>query len=173
MQCDFRRRAFNGALVALAMTTTFGMALPGTAAAAGYPDKPIKLVVPYPPGGATDIIGRVIAQRMSTALGQQVIVDNRGGAGGNIGAAMVAKAAPDGYTLLMGALTSHSIMQTLESKTLNYNLEKDFARISLVGAVPLGFGVKPSRPVTPPSCGASAPWPPIRSGTTVTVPFGS
>ncbi|MET0961790.1 MAG: tripartite tricarboxylate transporter substrate binding protein [Noviherbaspirillum sp.] len=122
------------------------MAAPAAALAAAYPDHPIKLVVPYPPGGATDIIGRVIAQRLSTALGQQVIVDNRGGAGGNIGAAAVAKAAPDGYTLLMGALTSHSIMQTLESKTLNYNLEKDFAPITMVGSVPLVFVVHPSVP---------------------------
>ena len=101
-------------------------------AQAAYPDKPIKLVVPYPPGGATDIIGRVVAQKLGGALGQQVVVDNRGGAGGNIGAAAVAKAEPDGYTLLMGALTSHSIMQTLERKSLGYNLEKDFAPISSV-----------------------------------------
>jgi tripartite-type tricarboxylate transporter receptor subunit TctC len=147
MNCNFKRRAFNGAFTALAITAAFGVALPGAASAASYPDRPIKLVVPYPPGGATDIIGRVVAQRLGAALGQQVIVDNRGGAGGNIGAAMVAKAAPDGYTLLMGALTSHSIMQTLESKTINYNLEKDFAPISMVGAVPLVFVVNPTVPV--------------------------
>ena len=147
MSCNFRRRAFSGTLAALALAAAFGVAAPGAALAAAYPDKPIKLVVPYPPGGATDIIGRVVAQRLGAALGQQVIVDNRGGAGGNIGAALVAKAAPDGYTLLMGALTSHSIMQTLESKTLNYNLEKDFAPISMVGAVPLVFVVNPTLPV--------------------------
>jgi tripartite-type tricarboxylate transporter receptor subunit TctC len=115
-------------------------------AQAAYPDKPIKLVVPYPPGGATDIIGRVVAQKLGGALGQQVVVDNRGGAGGNIGAAAVAKAEPDGYTLLMGALTSHSIMQTLERKSLGYNLEKDFAPITMVGSVPLVFVVHPSVP---------------------------
>src|SRR5258706_4132337 len=83
------------------------------AALAQYPNKPIRMIVPYPPGGATDVIGRVLAQRLSTALGQQVVVDNRGGAGGNIGADAVAKSPPDGYTLLMCALSSHSIMATL------------------------------------------------------------
>ena len=146
MNCNSGRRAFNLTVSSLVIAAAFGLAAPGAALAAAYPDKPIRLVVPYPPGGATDIIGRVIAQRLSTALGQQVIVDNRGGAGGNIGAAAVAKAAPDGYTLLMGALTSHSIMQTLESKTLNYNLEKDFAPITMVGSVPLVFVVHPSVP---------------------------
>jgi tripartite-type tricarboxylate transporter receptor subunit TctC len=121
-------------------------ALPGHAYAA-YPDKPVKLVVPYPPGGATDIIGRVLAQKLTEALGQQVFVDNRGGAGGNIGAASVAKSAPDGYTLLMAAVTSHSIIQTLERKIINYNLEKDFAPITMAGSVPLVFVVHPSVPV--------------------------
>ena len=77
-----------------------------SAAMAAYPDKPIKMVIPYPPGGATDIIGRIVALKLGEALGHQVIVDNRGGASGSIGAEMVAKASPDGYTLLMGALTS-------------------------------------------------------------------
>ncbi|RJF92816.1 tripartite tricarboxylate transporter substrate binding protein [Noviherbaspirillum saxi] len=129
----------------LGLATSLTLAASGAAQAA-YPDKPIKLVVPYPPGGATDIIGRVVAQKLGGALGQQVVVDNRGGAGGNIGAAAVAKAEPDGYTLLMGALTSHSIMQTLERKSLGYNLEKDFAPITMVGSVPLVFVVHPSVP---------------------------
>jgi tripartite-type tricarboxylate transporter receptor subunit TctC len=146
MTYNARRRAFSRVLSSLAIAAAFGLAAPGAAMAAAYPDRPIRLVVPYPPGGATDIIGRVIAQRLSNAVGQQVIVDNRGGAGGNIGAAAVAKAAPDGYTLLMGALTSHSIIQTLESKAINYSLEKDFAPISMVGSVPLVFVVHPSVP---------------------------
>ncbi len=146
MVFNARRRAFSRTVSSLLIAAAFGLAAPGTALAATYPDRPIRLVVPYPPGGATDIIGRVVAQRLSVALGQQVIVDNRGGASGNIGAAAVAKAAPDGYTLLMGALTSHSIIQTLESKTINYNLEKDFAPITMVGSVPLVFVVHPSVP---------------------------
>jgi tripartite-type tricarboxylate transporter receptor subunit TctC len=105
------------------------------------------MIVPYPPGGATDVIGRVLAQRLSTALGQQVVVDNRGGAGGNIGADAVAKAAPDGYTILMGALTSHSIMATLEKDTIRYNLEKELTPVAVVGSVPLVWVVHPSVPV--------------------------
>jgi tripartite-type tricarboxylate transporter receptor subunit TctC len=134
-------RAFG--CLAMAAGLTFAMS---NGALAAYPEKPIRLVVPYPPGGATDIIGRVVAQKLGGALGHQVVVENRGGAGGNIGAAAVAKADPDGYTLLMGALTSHSIMQTLERKTLPYNLEKDFAPITMVGSVPLVFVVHPSVP---------------------------
>ena len=122
------------------------LALVAGAAAAAYPDKPIRLIVPYPPGGATDVIGRVMAQRLSTALGQQVIVDNRGGASGNIGAEAVVKAAPDGYTLLMGAVTSHSINQTLEKASIRYNFEKDLVPIAIVGSVPLVFVVHPSVP---------------------------
>jgi tripartite-type tricarboxylate transporter receptor subunit TctC len=148
MMCNARRRAFSRTVSSLVIAAAFGLVAPAAALAAAYPDRPIRLVVPYPPGGATDIIGRVVAQRLGAALGQQVIVDNRGGAGGNIGAAAVAKAAPDGYTLLMGALTSHSIIQTLESKTINYSLEKDFAPISMVGSVPLVFVVHPSVPAT-------------------------
>lgn len=128
------------------LTLAITLAAPGIASAAGYPDKPITLVVPYPPGGATDIIGRVVAQKLGGALGQTVVIDNRGGAGGNIGAAAVARAAPDGYTLLMGALTSHSIMATLEKKTIKYDLEKDFTPITMVGSVPLVFVVHPSVP---------------------------
>ena len=114
---------------------------------AQYPNKPIKMIVPYPPGGATDVIGRVLAQRLSTALGQQVVIDNRGGAGGNIGADAVAKSPPDGYTLLMGALTSHSIMATLEKDTIRYNLERDLVPVAVVGSVPLVWVVHPSVPV--------------------------
>jgi tripartite-type tricarboxylate transporter receptor subunit TctC len=140
-----RRRLMGIPMAAGLAFSLAALALPGHAHAA-WPDKPVKLVVPYPPGGATDIIGRVLAQKLTDALGQQVIVDNRGGAGGNIGAASVAKAAPDGYTLLMAAVTSHSIIQTLERKTINYSLEKDFAPITMAGSVPLVFVVHPSVP---------------------------
>ena len=118
----------------------------GPASAQQYPDKPIKLIVPFPPGGATDVIGRVMAQRLSTALGQSVVVDNRAGASGNIGAEAVAKATPDGYTLLLGAVTSHSINQTLEKASIRYNFEKDLIPVAIVGSVPLVFVVHPSVP---------------------------
>jgi tripartite-type tricarboxylate transporter receptor subunit TctC len=138
-----RRAVVRLGLLALA---TGALAVPGTAAAA-YPDKPIRLIVPFPPGGATDVIGRVMAMRLTTALGQSVIVDNRGGASGNIGADAVAKAAPDGYTLLLGAVTSHSINATLEKATIKYNFEKDLVPVAIVGSVPLVFVVHPSVPV--------------------------
>lgn len=128
------------ALIATALTS-------GAALAQAWPTKSIKLIVPYPPGGATDVIGRVLAQRLTTALGQQVVVDNRGGAGGNIGAEAAAKSAPDGYTLLMGALTSHSIMATLEKDTIRYDLSKDLTPVAVVGSVPLVWVVPMSMPV--------------------------
>jgi tripartite-type tricarboxylate transporter receptor subunit TctC len=138
-----RRAVVRLGLLALA---TGALAVPGTAAAA-YPEKPIRLIVPFPPGGATDVIGRVMAMRLTTALGQSVVVDNRGGASGNIGADAVAKAAPDGYTLLLGAVTSHSINATLEKATIKYNFEKDLVPVAIVGSVPLVFVVHPSVPV--------------------------
>jgi tripartite-type tricarboxylate transporter receptor subunit TctC len=112
-----------------------------------YPDKPIRLVIPFPPGGATDVIGRIMAQELSKTTGQQVVPDNRAGDSGNIGADMVAKSAPDGYTLLMGALTSHSINSNLDKDRIKYNLEKDFTPVAVVGVVPLVFVVNPSVPV--------------------------
>jgi tripartite-type tricarboxylate transporter receptor subunit TctC len=111
--------------------------------APAYPTKPIKLVVPYPPGGATDVIGRVMAQKLSGELGQQVVVDNRAGAAGSIGAGIVANGPADGHTLLMGALTSHSINAALYGKTVPFDIEKSFAPISIVGTVPLVFVVHP------------------------------
>jgi tripartite-type tricarboxylate transporter receptor subunit TctC len=118
-----------------------------TSAFAAYPDKPLKLVVPYPPGGATDVIGRIIAAKLGESLGQQVIVENRSGAGGNIGAEAVARAPADGYTLLMGALTSHSTIATLEKGKLRYSITKDFVPVMVVGAVPLVVVVNPGLPV--------------------------
>lgn len=100
-------------------------------------------MVPYPPGGATDVIGRVLAQKLGAALGQQFVVDNRAGAGGSLGAGQVAKSPADGYTLLMGALTSHSINAALSPATVPYDINKSFAPISIVGTVPLVFVVHP------------------------------
>ena len=131
--------------VVLVLAALLGVAVP-SAGIAAWPERPVKLVVPFPPGGATDVIGRVVAQELSSVIGQQVVVDNRPGATGNIGADMVAKAAPDGYTLLLGALTSHAINMTLQKGSLPYDLERDFVPITLAGVVPLVFVVHPSVP---------------------------
>jgi len=129
-----------------ALTTCLaaGLALTGMAAHANYPDQPIKLIVPYPPGGATDVIGRVVGKALGETLGTSVVIDNRSGASGSIGAAEVARAKPDGYTLLLGALTSHSIYQNLYAKNVTYNLGKDFDPVAIVGRVPLVFVTHPS-----------------------------
>lgn len=132
-----RRTWLTGAAVAAVMMMS------GQVMAQAYPTKFITMVVPYPPGGATDVIGRVLAQKLSTELGKQVVVENRAGAAGNIGAAMVANAAPDGYTLLMGAMTSHSISAVLNPKIARFDIEKSFVPISIVGHVPLVFTVNP------------------------------
>ncbi|HEY8566941.1 MAG TPA: tripartite tricarboxylate transporter substrate binding protein [Beijerinckiaceae bacterium] len=108
-----------------------------------FPTRPITLLVPYAPGGATDIIGRVIAEELSSALGQRVLVENKAGAAGSVGAAGVARAAPDGHTLLMGALTSHSINMSLQAKP-GFDLQKDFRPVTLAGTVGLALVVHPS-----------------------------
>lgn len=118
------------------MAIAAAVALPGAALAQGnWPTKPVRIVVPFAPGGTTDILARVLAPELSKAFGQQFIVDNRGGAGGNIGADHVAKADPDGYTLLMGTVGTHGINKALYSK-LPYDPQKDFAPITLVAGVP-------------------------------------
>jgi tripartite-type tricarboxylate transporter receptor subunit TctC len=111
-----------------------------------YPTKPLRMIVPFPPGGAADAIGRVIAQKFGESVGQQVVVDNRAGASGNIGAEATARSAGDGYTVLLGALTSHAINYTLERATLKYDLQKDLAPVSIVGTVPYLLVVHPSVP---------------------------
>lgn len=131
----------------LASLAGVALTLP-TVAFAAWPERPIKLVVPYPPGGATDVIGRIVAQRLSTNLGQQVVIENKGGAGGNIGADAVAKAPADGYTLLMAAMTSHSTMATLEKGKLKYDILKDLTAIQVIGFVPLVFVTNPTVPAT-------------------------
>src|SRR5438105_6508985 len=100
-----------------------------------YPTKPVRLVVPFPAGGTTDILARAVAHKLSESWGQQVIVDNRPGAGGNIGTELVAKSAPDGYTLLMGTVGTHAINASLYEK-LPFDPVKDFAPIVLVAGVP-------------------------------------
>src|SRR5206468_6189782 len=96
-----------------------------------YPSKPIRLVVPFPPGGSLDVVARAIGQKLTEAWGQPVIIDNRPGAGGNIGADLVAKSPPDGYTILEGALSTHAVNVSLYGK-MPYDPIKDFAPITLV-----------------------------------------
>jgi tripartite-type tricarboxylate transporter receptor subunit TctC len=117
------------------------MMLSGAALAQGkYPSKPIRLVVPYPPGGGTDIVSRLIATNLSEALAVQVIVDNRGGAAGTIGIGIAARAAADGYTLVMGQTSNLSIGPALY-KNLPYDALKDFSPVTLVDAAPLAISV--------------------------------
>ena len=105
------------------------------AAFAAYPDRPIHLIVPFAPGGNADIVGRIVAERMSQALGQPVVVDNRGGAGGSIGAELVARATPDGYTLLVGSNGPLTVNPFVQAK-LGYDPLKDFAAVVLTSYVP-------------------------------------
>ncbi len=121
-------------------------AAPAKDAATDYPNRPIRMVVPFPPGGATDILARVVGKRMTDAWGQNVIIDNRAGAGGTLGANLVAKANPDGYTLLMGTNATHAIAPSL-FKSLPYDPLKDFAPITLVAIVPQVVIVNPALPV--------------------------
>ena len=103
--------------------------------ASDYPSKPLKFVVPYPPGGPLDTMARLLAEKAKTPLGQQVVVENKPGAGGNIGADVAAKASPDGYTLVMGAVATHAINPWLYS-SIPYDPVKDFAPVMLVASVP-------------------------------------
>ena len=134
------RRAVLGA-IALAATAT----LPLGAAAQNYPTKPITIVVPFAAGGTTDILARLVGQYLSTELGQPVVVENKAGAGGNIGAAFAAKAAADGHTLFMGTVGTHAINAALYKK-LPYDPIKDFAPLTRVAMVPNLLVAHPSQP---------------------------
>jgi tripartite-type tricarboxylate transporter receptor subunit TctC len=109
-----------------------------------YPNRPLRFIVPYATGGNGDIVSRIIGQRLSTQLGQQVVIDNRAGAGGNIGAELAARAAPDGYTLMLGTNT-HAINMSLYAKP-GYDLQKDFAPIALATSAPMVLLVPVSLP---------------------------
>lgn len=147
METSNPKLARRQALTALSATVLMSCGILGNAyAQSDYPNKPVKLVVPYAPGGATDVIGRVLAKHLSDELGQQFIVENRAGAGGSLGAGQVTKSPADGYTLLMGAFTSHTINAALMPAITPFDIQKSFAHISLVGTVPLVFVVNPSIP---------------------------
>lgn len=126
-------------LVAVAATA-------GPVAAQSYPAKPIRMIIGFPPGGGTDIIGRIVAQRMSEGLKQQILPDNRGGASGQIGAELTAKAPPDGYTVMMAHIAAMSLLPSLYPR-LPYDPVKDFAPISLVAISPQLVVTHPSLPV--------------------------
>lgn len=121
------------------------VAVTASGAAAAYPEKPIRLVVPYTPGGVTDLLARAVGEKLGKSLGQSVVVDNRPGGGANIGADLVAKSPPDGYTLLMGSAATHAINSSLY-RQIPYDHVKDFAPVTLVAKVPNILVVHPSVP---------------------------
>lgn len=135
---------FHSLRLALA---TAAFALSSFVHAADWPSGPIKLVVPYPPGGAVDQVARPLAEKLSVALGQPVVVDNRAGAGGLIGAEAVARSAPDGSTFVMGTVSSHAIAPAV-TKKMPYDPVADFAPVSLVALTPYVITVNPAVPAT-------------------------
>jgi len=130
MKAKHKMKTLFATLAALAVAV-----VPLTSAAQAYPTKPIRLIVAFPAGGSTDIIARLVAQRLGEKLGQQVIVDNRGGAGGTIGTEIAARAAPDGHTLTMGTTSTHVIAPAAYAK-VSYDPVKDFSPITLVASTP-------------------------------------
>jgi tripartite-type tricarboxylate transporter receptor subunit TctC len=131
-------RLLAAAFAALALSAA-------TASAQPYPNRPVTLVVPFPPGGSTSIVARIVADKMSEALGQSIIIDNRGGAGGTIGTKAVAKTTPDGYTILLGYTGTLAIGPTLYPNA-GYDPRKDFAPVGLIGNAPNSLVVHPSFP---------------------------
>ena len=134
------RRRFIRSMAAAA---ALGALAASQALAQGYPNKPVKMIVPFPPGGPTDVQARIVAQKLGESLGQPVVIDNRGGAGGMLGSDIAAKSAPDGYTLLMGASGPHAV-GVLTRKVPPYDPLKDFTPLSLVSYSPLMLVVHPS-----------------------------
>lgn len=133
-----KRRQF---LVGLSALST----LPGFAWAQAYPNKPIRLINPFPPGGTTEILGRLIGQGMTQSMGQTIVLDTRAGAGGNIGLEATARSAPDGYTIAMYPISS--VMAPAVYKNLSYDPLKDLIPVALVGKMPSLLCVHPSRPI--------------------------
>ncbi|WP_454763964.1 Bug family tripartite tricarboxylate transporter substrate binding protein [Cupriavidus campinensis] len=131
----FPHRLMRPVLAVLCLGCMTAAPQAGAQSADGYPGKPITYVVPFAAGGTTDLLGRMIGQKLSQALGQSVVVENRAGAGGNIGSDYVAKAAPDGYTLLGGTISSHAINVSLYPK-MPYDPVKNFQPVALIGTLP-------------------------------------
>jgi tripartite-type tricarboxylate transporter receptor subunit TctC len=133
------KKWLSGALVCLS-----GVLIAGLAQAQSWPTKPIKLIVPYPPGGGTDVIARIVQEPLAKELGQQVIIDNRGGAGGSIGSALAAQSPSDGYTILF-TLSSHTINPAIYTK-LPFDTEKDFSSVVTVASLPQILVANPNFP---------------------------
>jgi tripartite-type tricarboxylate transporter receptor subunit TctC len=137
--------------------------LAGAAGAEQWPARPVTMVIPFAAGGPTDVLGRVVAQRLSEILGQQVVIENVGGAGGMTGAQRVANAQPDGYQMVLGTVGTHAQNQTLYKKPL-YNAASDFVPVALIAEVPLAAccSTPPWAP-TSPTCPIAAPGLPCRT----------
>ncbi len=135
-----------GYFTALALGLTLGLVLMFAAPAhAAYPERPVTMVVPFAAGGTTDILARIVAEELGKRLGQQIVIDNRPGAGGNTGTAVVAKAEADGYTLVMGTIGTHAINSSIY-KRMPYDPVRDFAPVTIVATVPNVLVVHPSAP---------------------------
>ena len=130
----FDRRTILHGVAAVAVALGLGA---GAAVAQNYPSKPVTLVIPYPPGGPTDLLGRMVADRLSQKWGQPVVVENKPGASGSIGADFVARAEPDGYTLVLGNNASHGAYELLNPSTVPYKTLENFEPISLIGLAPV------------------------------------
>ncbi|RZL54843.1 MAG: tripartite tricarboxylate transporter substrate binding protein [Variovorax sp.] len=144
MTPDFQRRDMLRLAAATAAATTFGMTTPAFAqAASGWPARPVTMVVPFPAGGGTDAFARPLAAQFTRVAGQTLVIDNRGGAGGTLGATIASKAAPDGYTIFMGAV-HHAIAPSVYPR-LDYDLERDFVPLMLLANVPQVVVINPKR----------------------------
>ena len=146
----------SGRLISVgSAVAVLALACGGANAQDRYPSKPVRMVVSFSAGGPTDTVARVMSARMAELLGQQFVVENRVGAGGNIGADMVAKSPPDGYTLLMATVSTHAINPGLYKK-MPYDPVRDFAPLGRVGVTPTLLGVHPSVPAT--DIKSRSPW---------------
>jgi tripartite-type tricarboxylate transporter receptor subunit TctC len=140
---SLRRRAVLAGLVG-----GYALARPGTvrASLAGWPDRPVRMLIPWPPGGGNDIVGRMVADRLGAALGKPVVAENRGGSNGVMGADMVAKARPDGYTLMFHSVTSHVVNPAIFPR-LPYDTDRDFIPVAIPGQTPLAVQVNLRLPI--------------------------
>jgi tripartite-type tricarboxylate transporter receptor subunit TctC len=136
-----KRRWIAGVLVFM----VFGVGPAAMAAEQAYPNRPVRIIVPFPPGGGVDISNRIVTSRFPDILGQQIVIENRAGASGNLGAEIAAKSTPDGYTLFGTSIAQHGVSPALYKK-LPYDAVKDFAPISLYGTTPNVLVVHPSVP---------------------------